>query len=181
MGAGVLTLSCVNVWRKKKKISQCLSTANIGGSFHRSGLSRHGCEHTCTNLRKRRLKRPMSCELGRYTSLSSWSTDLCCSPMPSSIAWKTVSHWDTALDAILGRYRKSIPKKKKRNQLNFSATSLRKVLKNKQINKTNKTQMGEISEKRTWLTHCATDSETSPSWLRKNKRATVGIRSMMRW
>lgn len=99
---------------KKKKISQCLSTANIGGSFHRSGLSRHGCEHTCTNLRKRRLKRPMSCELGRYTSLSSWSTDLCCSPMPSSIAWKTVSHWDTALDAILGRYRKSIPKKKKK-------------------------------------------------------------------
>ena len=31
------------------------------------------------------------------------------------------------------------------------------------------------------LTHCAAEREMSPSCLRKNMRATAGIRSMMRW
>ena len=46
------------------------------------------CQLTCTNLRMRRLKRPMSCELGSSISFSSLSTVLCCNPIPSSNAWR---------------------------------------------------------------------------------------------
>ena len=80
---------CVCV-REREDLRQSEPNVNISASLGRKqAKTLPSAEVTFTTLRMIRLKSPINWPEGSSISFSSWSTDLCCRPIPKRRAWGT--------------------------------------------------------------------------------------------